>query len=231
MASGPTNVQLFSKAKVPEPVRVARMPDQTESNLHSALARFGQVLFPRRLWVGLTVVAIVALFVRPYSVFGHYQFLGTFASLALIVLGLAGRAWAAGCAGRHTRDARIDAPRLITGGPFAYVRNPIYLASIILGFGMVGLVGDPVLLLIHLAVCVLLYAGIIPAEERFLKERFGLAYVEYMEHVPRIWPQFRPWEKAEPATFDPRTWMDQFRLALILAGIYFGLHLAAWLRG
>jgi protein-S-isoprenylcysteine O-methyltransferase Ste14 len=206
------------------------MSEHTPSILHSALARFGQVVFPRRLWVGLGVVAIVALFVRPHSAFGHYQELGTLASLSLVLMGLAGRAWAAGCAGQHTRDARIDAPRLVTGGPYAYARNPIYLASIVLGFGMVGLIGDPILLLIHLGVCVLLYAGIIPAEEKFLKERFGTEYEEYLANVPRMWPRLRPWEKARPTTFDPRTWLDQFRLALILAGIYFGLHLAAWLR-
>jgi protein-S-isoprenylcysteine O-methyltransferase Ste14 len=148
----------------------------------------------------------------------------------LILLGLAGRAWAAGCAGQHTRDARIDAPHLVTGGPYAYVRNPIYLASIVLGFGMVGLVGDPVLLGLHLGVCVLLYAGIIPAEEKFLEGRFGTAYVEYMQNVPRMLPRLRPWEKAGAVVFDWRTWLDQLRLALILAGIYLGLHVAAWLR-
>lgn len=206
------------------------MSEHTSSFLHATLARFGQIVFPRRLWVGLAVVAIAALFVRPHAVFGPFQILGTIASLALILLGLAGRAWAAGCAGQHTRDARIDAPRLVTGGPYAYVRNPIYLASIVLGFGMVGLVGDPVLLLLHLGVCILLYAGIIPAEEKFLRGRFGQAYLDYTEQVPRMWPRLRPWEKAEPVAFDPRTWFDQFKLALILAGIYFGLHLAAWLR-
>ena len=206
------------------------MSEHTPSILHSALARFGQLVFPRRLWVGLGIVAVVALFVQPHAAFGRHQELGILASLGLIMMGLAGRAWAAGCAGRHTRDARIDAPKLVTGGPYAYVRNPIYLASIVLGFGMVGLVGDPILLLIHLGVCVLLYAGIIPAEEKFLKERFESEYIEYVENVPRLWPRLRPWEKAEPATFDPRTWFDQLRLALILAGIYFGLHFAAWLR-
>jgi protein-S-isoprenylcysteine O-methyltransferase Ste14 len=206
------------------------MSDHLSSFLHSALARVGHAVFPRRLWVGLAVVAVVALFVRPHSVFGSYQAMGIVASLGLILFGLAGRAWAAGCAGQHTRDARIAAPRLTTGGPYAYVRNPIYLASIILGFGMVGLVGDPILLLIHLAVCLLLYAGIIPAEEQFLADRFGTEYSEYRENVPRLWPRLRPWEKAAPVSFDPRTWLDQFRLALVLAGIYFGLHLAAWLR-
>lgn len=206
------------------------MNEDTSSFLHSVLARFGKVIFPRRLWVGLAVVGIAAFFVRPNAAFGRFQIPGTIVSFGLVVLGLAGRGWAAGYAGQHTREARIDAPRLITGGPYAYVRNPIYLASIVLGFGMVGLVGDPILLLLHLGVCVLLYAGIIPAEEQFLKERFGTEYIGYMEHVPRMWPRMSPWEKAQPVTFDHRTWFDQLKLGLILVGIYFGLHFAAGLR-
>jgi protein-S-isoprenylcysteine O-methyltransferase Ste14 len=206
------------------------MSEPTSSFLHSALARFGKVVFPRRLWVGLAVVVVAGLFVRPLPVFGRYQALGTIGSIGLIVVGLAGRGWAAGCAGRHTREAQIDAPRLVTGGPYGYVRNPIYLASIVLGFGMVGLVGDSVLLVLHLAVCVLLYAGIIPAEEQFLRERFGETYAEYSANVPRMWPRIRPWKKAETAVFDRRAWLDQLRLGLLLCGIYFGLHLAAWLR-
>jgi protein-S-isoprenylcysteine O-methyltransferase Ste14 len=152
-------------------------------------------------------------------------------SFALVLLGLAGRAWAAGCAGRHTREARIEAPQLVTGGPYRYVRNPIYLASVVLGFGMVGLIGDPVLLGMHLGVCVLLYAGIVPAEERFLSERFGEEYSRYCEHVPRMWPRWTPWSDSKPVRFEARAIADQLPLALILVGIYFGLHLAARLRG
>jgi len=206
------------------------MSEEHGSFVHANLARLGRILFPRRLWVGLGVVAIAALFVRPQAAFGHFQILGACASLGLILLGLAGRAWAAGTAGQHTREARIEAPRLVTGGPYAYVRNPIYLASVVLGFGMVGLVGDPILLALHLGVCLLLYAGIIPAEEKFLRERFGNEYETYLQHVPRIWPRLTPWEQAGPVSFDPRTWLDQIKLALILAGIYFGLHFSAWLR-
>jgi protein-S-isoprenylcysteine O-methyltransferase Ste14 len=197
------------------------------STLTPRLARFGRVVFPRRLWVGLLVVGLAAFLVEPRALPWPWQA----ASLALVLLGLAGRAWAAGCAGRHTREARIEAPRLVTGGPFAHVRNPIYLASILLGFGMVGLVGDPWLLALHLGVCVLLYAGIVPAEEQFLREKFGRDYLRYCAHVPRLWPRMRAWEGAQPADYDGRAWLDQARLALILAAIYAGLHGAAWLRG
>ena len=177
------------------------------------------------------MVAGAAFVVRPRAIFGAHQALGTAGSIALIALGLGLRAWAGGCAGAHTRLATIAAPRLVTGGPFAYVRNPIYLASVILGLGMVALVGDPWLLALYAGVFVLLYTAIVPAEEKFLREKFGAAYERYCAQVPRAIPRLRAWKDAEPARFDVRAALGEARLAFILAGIYALLRAAAWLRG
>lgn len=181
--------------------------------------------------VGLIVVALMAMCIRPKPIFGRHEVLGTLASLLLVLLGLVGRAWAAGCAGRHTRLARIEAPRLITGGPYGYVRNPIYLASIFVGLGMVGLLGDPWMLVPCIAVFVFLYASIVPAEEEFLSARFGTAYARYRENVPRIVPRLRRWQEAEAVPLDATAWLYEARLALVLAAIYAVMRTAAWWRG
>ena len=175
-------------------------------------------------------MAGAALIVRPRPLFGEYQAAGVVVSLALIVLGLAVRTWAGGCAGEHTREATIEAPRLVTGGPFAYVRNPIYLASVVLGLGMVLLIGDPWLLLPYIGVFVFLYGAIVPAEEEFLRNKFGAAYEHYSAHVPRVWPRRRAWVEAERARFDRRALLGELRLGLVLAGIYALLQFTAWLR-
>jgi protein-S-isoprenylcysteine O-methyltransferase Ste14 len=172
---------------------------------------------------------MAALLVEPRSVYTENDILRVLGSLGIVLIGLAGRAWAAGSAGLHTREASIKAP--LTGGPYAHVRNPIYLASIVLGFGMVGLIGDPWLLAMHVGICVFLYGAIVPAEEAFLRERFGNEYVRYCGAVPRFWPRWRRWPESEAVRFEPRALLDQVRLALVLVGIYGGLHLAAWLRG
>ena len=153
---------------------------------------FRQRVFGNRLWIGLAAVGVAALIVRPRALFGEYHAIGVTSSVALIVLGLALRTWAGGCAGDHTRDATIAAPRLVTGGPFAYVRNPIYLASVVLGLGMVLLIGDPSLFALYLAVFAFLYGAIVPAEEEFLRSKFGPAYERYCAHVPRAWPGGEP---------------------------------------
>ncbi len=207
------------------------MPSTTAPPRPGFFAALGARIFHRRLHVGLTAVLLATLVYRPRDFFGAHATAGTCISLLLVVAGLVLRAWAAGCAGGHTRRATIEAPRLATGGPFAYVRNPIYLASIILGLGMVGLLADPWMLALYVAVFVFLYTAIVPAEERFLRGEFGDAYARYCAQVPRLLPRLRPWPGAEQRPCDPRAMLGEARLAFILIAIYAGLHSAAWLRG
>src|SRR5437899_2272772 len=91
--------------------------------------RAGRRLFPVRIVVGLAAAGAGVLIVRPRDLFGEYAAIGIIASGLLVLLGLTLRAWAAACAGTHTRTEKIEAPRLATDGPYAHVRNPIYLGS------------------------------------------------------------------------------------------------------
>jgi len=183
-------------------------------------ASIGRRIFHRRMHIGLFVVAAATLTIRPGNLFGRQPALGNALSLLLVLGGLALRAWAGGSAGSHTRKASIEAPRLATGGPYAYVRNPIYLASIILGLGMVGLLGDPWMLLPYIAVFLFLYTAIVPAEEEFLRGQFGDAYARYYAHVPRALPRLRPWSEATAHPFDSSALFGEARLALMLLVIY-----------
>ena len=189
-----------------------------------------RAIFSHRLQVGLAAVALGGLVVRPGNIFGSHQVLGVSASIALVVLGLALRAWAGGCAGSHTRKATIEAPQLVTGGPFAYVRNPIYLASIILGLGMVGLLGDPWMLALYVGVFIFLYTSIVPAEEAFLRKAFPDEFARYCANVPRMLPRLRPWPDATPVQFDRAALIGEARLGLVLVAIYGFMRMAAWLR-
>jgi protein-S-isoprenylcysteine O-methyltransferase Ste14 len=81
-----------------------------------------------------------------------------------------------------------DGGRLVTAGPFAYVRNPIYLAML----GLVLATGLGLGHLINLVMAVPLFlAGTelrIMAEEGLLRERFGDEYETYAKRVRRIIP-------------------------------------------
>jgi protein-S-isoprenylcysteine O-methyltransferase Ste14 len=135
-------------------------------------------------------------------------------------MGLALRAWASGCAGGHTRSAEIEAPQLVTDGPFAYMRNPIYVGTILLGFGMAALIGDPLAFLLAAIAFFVLYMAIVPAEEEFLGRQFGAAYAHYRAEVPRFLPRLQPWPGREKHTFQWSAMRGELVVAIWAIGIY-----------
>ncbi len=112
------------------------------------------------------------------------------AGVLLVVLGEAVRFWAAGYI---SKDAVIA-----TGGPYAFVRNPLYFGSLLLsvGYGLVsgfGLAGVCVLVALYL----LFHLSAIVYEEGFLKAKFGQPYLDYLARVPRLLPS--PWPRTTGA--------------------------------
>ena len=189
----------------------------------SSLAAIGRKIFGKRLYVGLAIalVGMEVLVPRPWWQAPHIP--GQLFGMALIGLGLALRAWGSGCAGSHTRMATIEAPRLVTGGPFAYVRNPIYLGSIVLGVGMSCLIGDPLAYALTTGAFCLLYFGIIPAEEEHLAKTFGPAFARYRGEVPGLIPRFRPWPGSGETPFRWPAARGELRIGALLVVIYLGL--------
>ncbi len=119
------------------------------------------------------------------------------------------RCWAVGYSGDTTRNDRVTAAKLVTSGPYAYVRNPLYLGNFMtaLGFTVAFTGKNSFETKCGLAACALgsmaaLYATIIPHEEEYLRERFGEEFDRYCERVPRILPQLDPAPDGE-AQWDP----------------------------
>jgi len=89
--------------------------------------------------------------------------------------------------------------KLSTGGPFAYVRNPLYLGTLIMAFGVALAVGSPWAVFGVFCVGGPLFLWTARAEERFLEERFSEVYRSYRKEVPRFFPRmYRPGVSAAP---------------------------------
>jgi protein-S-isoprenylcysteine O-methyltransferase Ste14 len=195
------------------------LPNPTDS----WLVRIGRKVFAHRLFVGLGVAAIGLECVTPIRPFQKDYRTEQILSLLLVVVGLVIRAWGSGSAGGHTRSTRIEAPRLASGGPFAYVRNPIYLGTILLGLGMAGFIGDPTALVLAVLAFTGLYFLIVPAEEKYLSREFGPDYRRYCEAVPRMIPRLRPWAQRSERPFHWPALRGEFGIALLLFAIYAAL--------
>lgn len=120
----------------------------------------------------------------------------------IALVGEALRCWAVGYSGVTTRADHVTAPALTTAGPYAYVRNPLYVGNFItaLGFSIAftGGLGLPKRLvhgMFGLGTMLGVYAAIVPLEEAYLRETFGDDFDAYVARVPRLLPRTSP---AEP---------------------------------
>jgi len=77
---------------------------------------------------------------------------------------------------------------LIQGGPYALVRNPMYLGIILIGLGIVLMLFNWWAAIIFLFVFGARYVMLIAKEEKELLRFFPQEYPRYMERVPRILP-------------------------------------------
>ena len=83
--------------------------------------------------------------------------------------------------------------RLVVGGLYRYVRNPMYLAVAATIVGQALLLGRWVLLAYAAAFVVAVASFVHWYEEPTLRRRFGAEYDAYRRAVPGWWPRRRPW--------------------------------------
>jgi len=113
--------------------------------------------------------------------------------------------------GSETRvTGSVGASRLVTSGPFGYVRNPLYVGNMLIyiGIGIMSLALFPWLQAGALLYFVLQYTLIVREEETFLKKEFGKEYEHYIEAVPRFLCRLTPYHSPKPVTI---TWKDGWK--------------------
>lgn len=104
------------------------------------------------------------------------------AGVVVAFLGVAVRAWAAG----HLR--KDEKNRL--GGPYLFVRHPLYLGSCLLSLGLILSLQSWVVLIILGGVTALTYVHTIRHEEKNLLARFGDDYRQFCRTNGPLWPKW-----------------------------------------
>jgi protein-S-isoprenylcysteine O-methyltransferase Ste14 len=128
----------------------------------------------------------------------HTTLLSFIVGLLIVALGEGIRIYSVGYSGLETRATRdVGAPKLVTGGPYSIVRNPIYLGNMTmyLGFGVMSNVWWIVVL--GLAWFLFQYTLIVKREEGYLRQTFGQEFERYTQNVPRFLPRIRSWAGAD----------------------------------
>lgn len=108
-------------------------------------------------------------------------------ALPLLLMGQLLRFWAAGLIPRY-RTLTVAAPILVTSGPYAWIRNPLYAANGLMGCAWALMVGWWWVLAFLVVFSVMYLLLIIPHEERFLLAHFEDEYLRYKNTTPCIVP-------------------------------------------
>jgi protein-S-isoprenylcysteine O-methyltransferase Ste14 len=126
-----------------------------------------------RVPAGFLLVAAFAWFATPTPT-------SLAAGLPVAIVGLWLRGWAAGHLAKNER--------LATSGPYGYLRNPLYLGTLIVAAGLAIAAERLLLAALFAVVFGLVYLPVIELEEQHLRELFP-EFKEYAARVPPLWPR------------------------------------------
>lgn len=134
-----------------------------------------------RVTCGFVLVAAFAWFSRPDAP-------SLAVGLPVSALGLALRAWATGHVEKNIRLAQ--------SGPYAYVRNPLYVGTLLVAAGFAIASRQWALAVLFAVVFLLIYLPAIELEEQHLRELFP-DFAAYAQRVPALWPTLSPIKRPE----------------------------------
>jgi protein-S-isoprenylcysteine O-methyltransferase Ste14 len=141
-------------------------------------------------------VMAVAAYVTAVAWLAHPSRPSFLAGLAVIAVGEAIRLWAAGHLQKNLQ--------VTTTGPYAHVKNPLYLGALLILAGFLVMSQVWVLGAIGLVVFFAYYAPFKKQRESDrLRERFGQQWVDYDRAVPDYLPRLSPYAGRGAAQWQP----------------------------
>ncbi len=158
----------------------------------------GNWLFKRRGYLPVFILCL-ALIYYALKDFSNYQpaLYRDLIYLGISLLGLVIRIVTIGQTPRGTSGRNIKRQRaetLNTTGIYSIVRHPLYLGNLIIWLGVALFLESVWCLLLFLLLFWLYYERIMFAEEMFLREKFGNAFLEWSKTTPAFFPRFKNWE-------------------------------------
>ena len=148
--------------------------------------RYRNALFP-------LIFVIGALTLRPQIMFGSplVDRILVVTGMALALLGQAVRLVTIGFEYIHRggKDGQVYAGRLVRGGVYGVIRNPMYVGNGLIAVGMTMHFGSPLGYMIVIPFFLFVYQAIVAAEENYLRGKFGADYDDYEKSVNRYLPR------------------------------------------
>jgi protein-S-isoprenylcysteine O-methyltransferase Ste14 len=179
----------------------------------------------RSLWFSLTNSATKPLFT-------HFAIYWNAILIVMILFAAAGaalRTWGASYLGATTvQRPGMVGDRVIAEGPFRFVRNPLYLGTVLHTIA-IALLMRPEAAILCVVLITLIQFRLIFREEPYLLERMGSAYAAYTAAVPRFVPSLKT-HVASSGDVRPN-WKQGVLSELYVIGVALTLAVAGWSLG
>ncbi len=145
----------------------------------------GVLIFPPLLFVICVACGALAHAVCPYRLplEPWFRWVGGVSCLIAGWLALWGQRTMK-AAGTNVRPS-LPALAIVAAGPFAFTRNPLYLALIGLFMGIGLALRSPAFLALLAPLALVLHFGVVLREERYLEAKFANVYSDYKTKVRR----------------------------------------------
>lgn len=183
------------------------------------LKKFFHSLVRFRVRIAIPAALLVLIFAQPTR-------LSLVIGFHICVIGLLLRAWASGHLNKNVS--------LATSGPYRFSRNPLYMANLILGLGLVAAANSLVCWWIFLFYFLVFYPATIIKEQKKMAELFPQEYSEYERKVPLFFPRFRSTFPPKARKFSPALYFHnkEYRATLAILGFLLLLFLKQllWLK-
>ena len=149
----------------------------------TSAARIGAVIFRNRGWLPVPFLLVVLL--APGGMAPRTTLIGA----VLMVIGEAWRMWGVATAGTVTRRRSRNVQKLVSHGPFAWSRNPLYNGNFLIWMGVITISGVLWFLPVAALIFAVEYYYIVRYEEGVLESIFGAEYLSYKQRTPRWFPR------------------------------------------
>lgn len=167
----------------------------------SMTVKIGEWFFKSRDYTPIPLIILLLIYCQATA-------LTATVGLMMIVFGELFRIYSVAFIGTVSRTrSHSTGQKLITSGPFAFCRNPLYVGNFGVTAGIAVFGGVPWIFVLTVVLFAVQYYFIIRFEEDLLLERFGEEYAEFLRTTPRWFPAHLP--KLENVE-----WPDNFSYSL-----------------
>lgn len=174
--------------------------------LITELREQGNFLFKHRSYLPILILVVaLAVYIQNDFVFADLAERQVYELACLVVslIGLLVRVVTVGytddhTSGRNTADGQV-ADSINTTGVYSWARHPLYIGNFFMWLGLAAFTQNLWFIVAFVFVYTVYYERIMFAEESYLIDKFGDAYLAYGKSVPAFIPNFKNWIKPRNA--------------------------------